>query len=226
MSSESTVCNGTKTVSIQPDYQLIETMRWEPVSGIIRFDLHLARLEASAHALGFQFNRQKIEQKLQQSAIGNSPLRLRLTLAPDGIADITAAPFEPLPPQTIWRIAIAQTRLHRADALLRYKTTRRQAYISAREEYSSFEIDEVIMLNDQDEVCEGTITSVFIENSEGTYITPTLSCGLLDGVLRRELLNKGSAREGIITLTDLQHSDNILVGNSLRGLIHAQLIMN
>ena len=224
MSSESTVRNGTATSDAEPDYQLIETMRWEPLSGILRFDLHMARLENSARELGFHYNMETVHQKISEISVGENPLKLRLTLAPDGLITITAAPYEPLLAQTVWRIALAETRLNHDDALLRHKTTRRRAYISAREEYSPAEVDEVILLNDRGEICEGTITSIFLDIGGSTCVTPALSCGLLDGVLRRELLNNNVVQEGVVTVDDLTRARNILVGNSLRGMIRAQLV--
>ncbi|MCX2699115.1 MULTISPECIES: aminotransferase class IV family protein [Ochrobactrum] len=224
MSSESTVRDGTATSHAEPDYQLIETMRWEPLSGILRFDLHMARLENSARELGFHYNMEAVHQKIAEISGGENPLKLRLTLAPDGHVEITAFPYEPLPAQTVWRIAVAKTRLKHDDPLLRHKTTKRQAYISARDEYSPAEVDEVILLNERDEVCEGTITSIFLDIGGTTCITPPLSCGLLDGVLRRELLNNSVVQEGVVTLDDLSRARNILVGNSLRGMIRAQLL--
>lgn len=224
MSSESTVRNGTATSDAEPDYQLIETMRWEPLSGILRFDLHMARLENSARELGFHYNMEAVHQKISEISVGENPLKLRLTLAPDGLITITAAPYEPLLAQTVWRIALAETRLNHDDALLRHKTTRRRAYISAREEYSPAEVDEVILLNDRGEICEGTITSIFLDIGGSTCVTPALSCGLLDGVLRRELLNNSVVQEGVVTADDLTRARNILVGNSLRGMILAQLV--
>lgn len=199
-------------------------MRWEPLSGILRFDLHMARLENSARELGFHYNMEAVQQKISEISVGENPLKLRLTLAPDGLITITAAPYEPLLAQTVWRIALAETRLNHDDALLRHKTTRRRAYISAREEYSPAEVDEVILLNDRGEICEGTITSIFLDIGGSTCVTPALSCGLLDGVLRRELLNNNVVQEGVVTVDDLTRARNILVGNSLRGMIRAQLV--
>ena len=229
MSSESTVrsptqLDGFETVLTEPDYQLIETMRWEPLSGILRFDLHMARLENSARELGFSCNMEAIRQKIAESGTGEQALRLRLTLAPDGIVTVSSTPYEPLPSQTVWRIAIARTHLNHNDPLLRHKTTRRQAYIAAREEYSPAEVDEVILLNDRGEVCEGTITSIFFDMGGETCITPALSCGLLDGVLRRELLKNNVVEEGIATVEAFRNARNILVGNSLRGMIRATLV--
>jgi len=229
MSSESMVRNsiqpdGAEVVLIEPDYQLIETMRWEPLSGVLRFDLHMARLENSARELRFSCNMEAIRQKVAESGTGEQALKLRLTLAPDGVATVSSIPYEPLPSQTIWRIAIAHTHLDHNDPLLRHKTTRRQAYIAAREEYSPAEIDEVILLNDRGEVCEGTITSIFLDVGGTTCTTPALSCGLLDGVLRRELLKNGVVEEGIVTVDAIKNARNILVGNSLRGMIRAKLV--
>ena len=191
MSSESTVRgtvepHGAQAVIMEPDYQLIETMRWEPLSGVLRFDLHMARLENSARELGFSCNMEAVRQKVSESGTGEQALKVRLTLAPDGVTTVSTMPFEPLSCQTIWRIAIARTHLDHNDTLLRHKTTRRQAYIAAREEYSTAEIDEVILLNDRGEVCEGTITSIFLDVGGTTSTTPALTCGLLDGVLSRE----------------------------------------
>ncbi|MCK4206753.1 aminotransferase class IV family protein [Brucella pituitosa] len=224
MSSESAVRDGSSASNAQPDYQLIETMRWEPLSGILRCGLHMARLENSARELGFHYNMETVHQKIAEIGAGENPLKLRLTLAPDGLVTVAALPYVPLQPQSVWRIAVARTHLDHDDPLLRHKTTRRQAYIAAREEYSTAEVDEVILLNDRDEVCEGTITSIFLDIGGTTCVTPALSCGLLDGVLRRELLNNGVVQEAVVTVDDLSRARNILVGNSLRGMIRAQLV--
>lgn len=229
MSSEGAIRNGPETRSAnirqhRPDYQLIETMRWEPLSGILRRKLHMARLENSARTLGFYYDMDTIQRKLAETLTGEVSLRLRLTLAPDGTVDITSAPYQPLAAHTLWRIAIARTRLRADDELLRHKSTQRQAYIAAREEYAASEIDEVILLNERDEVCEGTITSIFVDTGQPACVTPALSCGLLDGVLRRELLGNGAVQETVLTVDGLRKARNILVGNSLRGLIHARLV--
>lgn len=228
MSSESAFRDGKETTATlipeHPDFQLIETMRWEPVTGLLRGKHHLARLEDSARILGFQFEMDAIRQKLSQALHGTSPLRVRLALAPDGTVDLTASQFVPTPPGTVWNIAIATIPLSSKDPLLRYKTTRRQTYLAARDEFSSAEIDEVILLNEKGEVCEGTISSIFVDRGDDILVTPPLDCGLLDGVLRRELLDKGTVREGSFTLKELREARKIFVGNSLRGLIPAKLI--
>jgi 4-amino-4-deoxychorismate lyase len=150
-------------------------------------------------------------------------LRVRLTLAKDGKANVTTAPFEPLSSDTVWRLRIAKMRLDSADPLIRYKTTRRQVYEAARAEFSREDADEVLLLNERGEVCEGTITNVFIDMGEPVLATPALNSGLLPGVLRGSLLEGVTAREVVLTEADLRAARAIFVGNSLRGLIKAGL---
>ena len=80
----------------------------------------------------------------------------------------------------------------------------------------------MILLNLNGHVCEGTITSVFVER-DGKLLTPPLSDGLLAGVLRAQLLETGQAIEHPLFPADLQ-VDPLFVGNSLRGLIPARLV--
>jgi 4-amino-4-deoxychorismate lyase len=149
----------------------------------------------------------------------------RLTFDANGRMDITTASFVSLAPDAVWTVRIAKTRLDSADKLLRVKTTRRAVYEAARAEFPSSEADEVIMLNERNEVCEGTITSVFLDHGSGVLRTPPISSGLLAGVLRTELICQRRARVGRITCADLD-TGTIYVGNSLRGLIRAELIRN
>ena len=61
----------------------------------------------------------------------------------------------------------------------------------------------MLLLNERDEVCEGTITTVFLDDGSGVLKTPPLACGLLAGVLREELLETGRATEQRLRIEDL-----------------------
>jgi 4-amino-4-deoxychorismate lyase len=203
-------------------FSLIETLRYEPEHGFVRLRLHLARLERSARRLGFP-DPHSASEKLSQAVAGaNAPRRVRLTLDSAGCIDVNTAPFTPLAPDAIWTVRIAGTRLDSTDKLLRYKTTRRSVYETARAEYPVEQADEVVILNERGEVCEGTITSVFLDDGSGTLRTPPISCGLLAGVLRTELICQRRARVGRISLDEIVDG-KLFVGNSLRGLIRARL---
>ena len=82
-------------------------------------------------------------------------------------------------------------------------------------EYPAEDADEVILLNEKDEVCEGTITNLFFDRGQGLR-TPPLACGLLLGVLRADL----ACPEEVLAADDLPRV-RLWVGNALRGLIPA-----
>lgn len=218
MPAQGTLRDGTAA-----GFELIETLRWEPGEGFVRLDRHLARLYASAHALGFAADPEAIGEALRECQGERVPLRVRLTLAEDGKVNRTTAPFEPLAKDAVWRLRIAATRLDSTDPLIRHKTTRRQVYEGARAEFSREEADEVLLLNERGEVCEGAITNVFIDIGQSVLVTPALECGLLPGVLRGEMIEKEKAREVVLTEADLRTAKALYVGNSLRGLIRARL---
>jgi len=125
----------------------------------------------------------------------------------------------PLPPAaTQWRVGLAQARLDAGDPWLTVKSSRRAAYDAARAALPAG-LDEVLFLNGEGQVCDGTITTVFFDAGQG-LCTPPLTSGLLPGVLRAEMLESGKAREALLRADALPRV-RLWVGNALRGLIPA-----
>ena len=218
MPAESALCHRDTA-----DFGLIETMRWEPATGFLRLERHLSRLSSSADALGLPCDLAAIR-RMRGEVDAEGPLRVRLLLGPDGTPTLTTHDFASVPDGTVWRLAFARTRLSSGDPLLRHKTTRRAAYEAARAEFAASDVDEVILLNERGEVCEGTITTVFVDPGDGgPLLTPPLQCGLLAGVLRAELLESGTAVERVLVPPDLANAGSVFVGNALRGLIPARV---
>lgn len=202
------------------DLRVFETMLWTPTMGIPRLDLHLARLERGCNALGIKAGNIK---SILDVIKARQAQRLRLSVGFENDVKIETWDFKPLPKETVWRIAIADERVRSDDPWLQIKTTKRELYNQLRAELPEG-IDEVIVLNERGEVCEGTITNVFVEKGEG-LLTPPVTSGLLPGILCEELLREGQAREEIVLVEDLANADTLFVGNSLRGLIKAELVV-
>jgi len=205
------------------DFSLIETMRWEPGTGFLRMAQHLRRLSRSADALGFRQPPADTPKQLEAAtADSGTALRVRLVMTYRGKIEITTTPFTPFPAGTVWKLRVAETRMPSDDPLFRHKTSRRELYETARAEFSSEEADEVLLLNERGEICEGTITNVFVRDDDGQLLTPPLASGLLPGILRAELIREGKARSQVLRLADIENR-RFFVGNSLRGLIAAEL---
>ncbi|TIV54328.1 MAG: hypothetical protein E5V86_27895, partial [Mesorhizobium sp.] len=108
-------------------FELIETMRWEPGSGFLRFERHLARLYASAAELGFACDPERIGDVLSNTVNGHGiALRVRLALRRNGEGTVAVQPYEPLPADKVWRLQLARIRLDSTNLLLRHKTSLRQ----------------------------------------------------------------------------------------------------
>jgi branched-subunit amino acid aminotransferase/4-amino-4-deoxychorismate lyase len=208
-------------MSLKPD--LIETMLWTRAAGIWLLEEHLARLAESSAALGYAHDRHEVRRAIDRAVAESveDRLRLRLTQSPRGAISIscTRAPEAETRP---WRVSVAAHRLDSGDLLLRHKTTRREFYDEGRRQAACEKsVDEAIFLNERGEVCDGSITSVFVER-DGTLLTPALGCGLLAGVLRAQLLREGRAKESVLHPEDLQRG--LYLGNSVRGLVPAVLV--
>ncbi|MFA6205401.1 MAG: aminotransferase class IV [Methylocystis sp.] len=207
------------------DFGLIETLLWTRDEGFGLLAEHLARLAASSAALGFADDEARVRDALNAAVAGtsNGRLRVRLVLARDGTIETSVTPIEPIPPNAVWRVAVAKRRFSSADPLLRHKTTRRALYEDALGEAAQrYGADEVLFQNERDELCEAARCNLFAPEDE-TLLTPPLSCGLLPGTLRAALIAQGRARESILRLEDISRSEFFL-GNSVRGLVRARLV--
>lgn len=207
---------GSLRPSLPDDLTLIETFA-RRAGRFVRLRDHLARLGRSAAALGIRFDRTRIDDVL--AAIdGAGPLRVRLTVDREGTPVVQAGPLSRS--ASPWTLAIHPSANDPDDLWLRHKTSRRARYEAARAALPPG-VDEWLFLNTRGEVCEGTITNVFLDRGDG-LVTPPVDCGLLPGVLRATLLRRGG-REAVLRPEDLVNG-GLFVGNSLRGLLRAHLV--
>ncbi len=201
------------------------------MSGAAGFHLlerHLARLQSSAGYFGYPFSREAVLAALEaEAARVEAPVAmLRLLLAEDGTITVTSTAIELPTKGTVWRFVISDQRLDEKDPFFYHKTTRRQFYDREMERQKALTgCDEVVFLNKKGELTEGTRTNLFIE-IDGRLFTPALTCGLLPGTLREELLDlpRAAASEAVLTPQDLLTADRIYLGNSVRGLVRAELL--
>ena len=204
--------------NIRENLELIETFMWDPEKGAPDIDLHLERMCKSAANLKFKFEISEIKQKIVKIK-SQSRLRCRLTLRFDGKINLTTAPL--IPNSKNWILGLSETILNSSDPWLLHKSSNRALYDAERAKLPDG-IDEFIYLNERNEVCEGTITNIFVKKA-GQWLTPPLSSGCLPGVLRRKKIEDGSCQVKIVTFSDLHDAEKIIVGNALRGEIEAVL---
>lgn len=209
------LAKGAFVTAGETSFDLIETMRFDPEDGIALLERHLARIKASAEALGFAFDRHSARNELQAATFRlRAPARVRLLLGPSGAIAVGVAPAPESPAAPV-QVAVAPLPVAPDDFRLRHKTSRRGFYDRARAAARSWE---VVFTDPEGFLTEGSFTSIFVEQN-GVLVTPPLARGLLPGVLRAELLQTGRAVEGELRAEDL--AGGFWLGNAVRGLVAA-----
>jgi para-aminobenzoate synthetase/4-amino-4-deoxychorismate lyase len=211
---------GKFLAGLETTFGLLETMLLDGGNIYLRAR-HLDRLQSSAGHFGFACPLERIEEALD-AVVRKNPkgrLKLRLLLDREGRLSIETEKLGDSQPQTA-RVRWSGNRVDPSDGMFRHKTTHRPLYDLEREAAVGDGFDEVVFLNTRDEVCEGTISNVFVKSGDEMF-TPPLSSGCLPGTLRGELLARGECSERVLWPEDLKGADQVYIGNSVRGLVPA-----
>jgi para-aminobenzoate synthetase/4-amino-4-deoxychorismate lyase len=204
-------------VESRRDFDLVETMRFDPDTGIAELERHLQRMKRSAEALEFAFDRHHARNELQAASFYlREPRKMRLMLSPSGALAIETRPL-PAPPDEPVEVALARRPVEADDFRLRHKTSRRGFYEEARRASGVFE---VLFEDEEGFLTEGSFTNLFVDR-DGRLLTPPLARGLLPGTLRERLIEEGRALEAELRAADLE--GGFFVGNAVRGMIAARL---
>ena len=204
-----------------PEFELLESIFWNPVSGCRFLEKHLARIENSAAYFSRKFNKATTRTKIMELAagLGNRPHKIRLLLGDSGDIKLDAQPLERLPHP--YRICCSPDPVDSSDFFLFHKTTHREIYTKARQACPEF--DDVLLWNEKGEITESTIANLFVE-LDGQLYTPPINSGLLPGIFRATLLENRTVTTRIIRQEDLTRSTRIYLANAVRGLWEAEII--
>ena len=208
------------------DFELFETLHASRVDGCRQQARHLARLSASASYFGFAWDENAALATLNAACaerLDDTPFRLRLALAHDGVFRVQSGALKPLPATV--RVMLAPEATESSDLFLRHKSSVRARYDAAWRAAEAQGCFDMLFFNQRDELTEGGRSNVFVQ-IDGRWLTPPLSCGLLPGVQRAAMLADPTwdAQESVITRAMLARAEQIVVCNALRGAIAAQLV--
>jgi para-aminobenzoate synthetase/4-amino-4-deoxychorismate lyase len=215
-----------------PEFQLIETLLWQPATGYWLLDEHLQRMADSAAYFLFDFPRQDIGAALQEQAGRfERAMRVRLLLHKGGqfsistaalLAGLPGQPGDPVESDPLPAVLFSLQQTDPGNVHLYHKTTDRGMYLAEREQALAKGCFEVLFTNLDGEVTEGSISNIFIRE-QGQLVTPPVSCGLLAGTFRRYLLEREMAVEKILSREDVFAAEAVYTGNSVRGLVRVEV---
>lgn len=212
---------------------VFETLYVSP-QGIEHFEAHLDRLEQGAAALGIFLpdcltDRSALHRKLCALLDrGEEPCSLRLQLTKTGEKTLFWGQFrsfdyKPEQYRQGFKVGIKATNLLEADALSAFKHTSYLRHWQARFDLKARGYDEYLWLNPKGRLTEGTVSNYFFLK-EGIWHTPSLSEGILPGVMRAAILasmdQKGvKIREGSFALADVEAAEALFLSNALMAVM-------
>jgi len=211
-----------------PGTELLEALLWTPAEGWFLLDRHLARMSESARYFGIPFDDAAARLALDREAaglaagpLGGQPHKVRLVLDSSGAASVSSQPLEAIARSPVQRVRLSSFPVRSSEVLLYHKTSRREVFERARREHPG--CDDVILWNERGEITESCTANVVAE-VDGARVTPPVSCGLLAGTFRAELLRLGEISERLLTRRELRACPSVWLVNSVRRWMPAALL--
>ena len=200
----------------QTRFKLISTGKISQKSLLFE-DQHLERLTKASRYFTFPFDPEDLKQKIEeecQACDANQDYRLRISLSKSGEMELSRQILTSLSP------TFCQAKLFLQEADLNqsftyFKTTHRP-HLSLGEQ-------EIIYHNAVGELLETSIGNLVLKIA-GKLYTPPTSLGILPGIYRQHLLERGQVEEKVLTLKDLAQAEDIYGCNAVRGLYELEVI--
>ncbi|KIR03265.1 Aminodeoxychorismate lyase [Lachnospiraceae bacterium TWA4] len=117
-----------------------------------------------------------------------------------------------------FRLDFSKVRRNETSSLVYHKTLNYGDNILEKRLATSRKIDEPIFLNTKGEIAEGACSNIFFVKGNKIY-TPKTSCGLLEGTMRRYILEHYTVSECIIMPEEIGEFDEVFLTNALMGIM-------
>jgi 4-amino-4-deoxychorismate lyase len=180
---------------------------------------HLSRLNQGMRQLGFENSVEESEllQVLKSHRIKNCVLKLVAT-EKNIILTTRQNPYESFDDTEGFKLKLSKLKRNPFSYITYLKTLSYMDNLLEREAAGKQGFHEVLFLNMREELAEGSATNVFfIKNQK--ILTPSVECGLLNGIIRQWVLKNYEVTEGRYSLEKLLDCEGAFVTNSLMGIM-------
>jgi branched-chain amino acid aminotransferase len=207
---------------------VFETLRW--YGGVpFSLDEHLRRLHDGCRTLGItppagDELAGAAHAVIEANALGDARMRITVTsgAGPAGLARgdgpptvlVVAVPLTPWPPTST--AIVSSLRRDERSPLAGVKTVSLADSVAAFAEARAAGVDEALVLNGRDELCEATTANVFLVIG-GTAMTPPVEAGCLAGITREHVLALGAV-ERAMERTDIARAEEAFLTSSTREI--------
>ncbi len=178
-------------------------------------EAHIERLKNSCAYFLYPFPEQDIEKALRQlvQQYTQGTYKGRLLLDKTGKITVECTAITPL--TTTIKASWAPEPIQSKNALYYHKTTERQIYPV------TILPQEYLLYNEKGQITEFTNGNVALLIND-QWFTPPVTCGLLNGTLRAQLIKQGKLTEKILYKEEFDQATSIAFINSVRGWIEVE----
>ncbi|GAB4010405.1 MAG: hypothetical protein Fur0010_03000 [Bdellovibrio sp.] len=191
---------------------------------IYLWDYHCQRIEKNAHYFKIELTKNWAEFVLKQIAKLNINFaRCRLSFSKESkYSELFSLEVHQLPVAKKWKLRIKEIIPSSVDSIL--KVGDYQIQFDAMTKLQQQGFDDYLFINQKSKnVLETSIANVVFKFNE-EWVTPTLGPGILDGVLRKFLIDQNIVKERNISLAEIKNFSHGFALNCVRGIFPLESI--
>lgn len=213
----------------RPEFELWETLRWEPTEGFWLLEEHLERVAASADYFGYTWDREEAVAALNEAVAGcEGTCAVRLSVARNGPLEAHVLGGEMA---KLWdrdsgptvQVGIAANPMPSTNVFLFHQTNRSQVYADRARASLPIPADDVVLVNERGEVTQAALSNV-AALIDGRWCTPPIDSGCRAGVYRASLIEKGMLEVRPVTIEEFTGATEIALLSSVTGWQRARLV--
>lgn len=149
---------------------------------------------------------------------------LKLILSPKNIVVTTRdLPYKDEDYERGFTLTISDTLRNDTSLLPSLKWTGYIENLLIKENAQKAGFNDALFINSKGFITETTVSNIFFIKDDIIY-TPSIDCGLLNGIVRSWLIKNYNVKEGKYTVKDLIQSQGVFLTNSLLGIISVSSI--
>lgn len=200
---------------------VFETILWreEPIF----LNEHITRLKKGMDRIGLlPLEEEMLREYLAKLNIKNKGVKITVTPLNIIITE-REIPYKEEDYNKGMTLTISKVKRNSTSLLSYIKSTCYIENLIEKENAKKMGYDDVLFLNEKGYVTETSCANIFVVKNNEIF-TPKVEDGLLEGIIRRKIIENFKVKERSITLEELKNSDEVIITNSLMGAMSIKKI--
>ena len=185
---------------------------------------HCSRIQKAITALGINngIDEMYLLRMIKEYSIKNCVLKVLVT-DKNIVISTRENTYKPNDYKKGFRLKISDMKRNPYSHTIYYKTINYTDNIIEKRLASNEGYQEVLFLNNNDEIAEGSVSNIFFVKDKKIY-TPKIECGILNGIIRDWVICNYDVEEGRYGVEDMRLADEVFITNSVMGIMKVKSI--